>query len=131
MDGLLDGCVGGLLAGCVGVALFVTAVAVADGFVAELLVVVEDGFVIAGFGGCCFFGIGMGEMTKLFLRLLRCSLFDFDPLGLTLFFCIGISCFGFGFAILTCCLGLARGEIVSSSIGLASSSIVAVSASAT
>ena len=87
-------------------------------------------------GGCCFncfFDIGIGEMTKLFLRLVHgvvadCSLFDLD---FTSCLCIDTCCFGFGFVILPCLFtllsllicflsnvttGLARGEIAPSSI---------------
>lgn len=80
-DGLMDGWVGGLLDSCIGMA-FVIAFADVLVVVCVLLVVVEVGFVtidIVAFLDCgdfflCdngFFDIGIGEMTKLFLRLVH------------------------------------------------------------
>ena len=96
----MDGWVGGLLDTCIGG----ESIIVTLGFVLVFLVVEVGPAAVADCcGGCCFncfFAIGIGEMTRLFLRLVHDVVVDGTLFYFAFDLCLGISCFGFCLIIL-------------------------------
>ena len=95
----MDGWVGGLLDNCVGDESIIVTV----GFVLVFLVVEVGPAAVADCcGGCftCFFDIGIGEITRLFLRFVHDVVVDGVLFDFAFDLCLGISCFGFCLVIL-------------------------------